>query len=58
MRLIKRDAIERKSMVSLGIKEGDVLEVEEIKEFAKLLEGDAGLYAWWRVGMGYVKDGD
>ncbi|EPE35272.1 hypothetical protein GLAREA_10969 [Glarea lozoyensis ATCC 20868] len=52
MRLVKRESIEKMSLGPLGVETGDVQEIEEIKDFAKLLEGDEGLYQWWRVGMG------
>ncbi|KAG9238507.1 hypothetical protein BJ875DRAFT_450936 [Amylocarpus encephaloides] len=56
MQLMRRDeGIDRKHLVPLGIKDGYVREIPEIKEFAKFLEGDAGLYKWWRVWMGYTK---
>jgi hypothetical protein len=57
MRLIKRESIENKSLVPLGFRAGEVTEIEEMKEFAKVLERDQELYLWWRVGMGFVKDG-
>jgi hypothetical protein len=56
MRLIKRESIEKLSLTPLGLKAGEVTEIEEMKEFARILEGNRELYAWWRVGMGFVKD--
>ena len=58
MRLLKQESIEKKHLVPLGIDEGVVREVDEIKNFGKLLGRDQGLYGWWRVGMGYVKEDD
>ncbi|TVY46663.1 hypothetical protein LOCC1_G003759, partial [Lachnellula occidentalis] len=56
MRLLKRESISELHLATLGVKEGDVEEMEEIKDFAKLLEKDPRLFHSWRVGMGYVKD--
>ncbi|TVY51819.1 hypothetical protein LCER1_G005721 [Lachnellula cervina] len=56
MRLLKRESISKLHLATLGIKEGDVKEVEEVKDFAKFLEKDSRLFHAWRVGMGYVKD--
>jgi hypothetical protein len=58
MRLLKREIIPKLHLSTLGIKEGDVSEIEEIKDFGKFLEGDPTLFQWWRVAMGYVKDND
>ncbi|TVY22224.1 hypothetical protein LHYA1_G009055 [Lachnellula hyalina] len=56
MRLLKRESISEPHLATLGVKEGDVKEIEEVKDFAKLLEKDPRLFHSWRVGMGYVKD--
>ncbi|TVY34886.1 hypothetical protein LSUB1_G006714 [Lachnellula subtilissima] len=56
MRLLKRESISEPHLATLGVKEGDVKEMEEVKDFAKLLEKDPRLFHSWRVGMGYVKD--
>jgi hypothetical protein len=58
MQLLKREEISEPHLSTLGVKEGDVREIEEIKDFAKFLEKDPSLYRAWRVGMGYVKDHD
>ena len=57
MRLVKREGIEKYALRHLGISAGDVREIEEMKEFARTLEGDEGLFRWWRIGMGFVKEG-
>lgn len=56
MQLLKREEIPELSLAPLGIDEGDVWEIEEIKEFGKLLERDAELFAWWRRGMGFTRE--
>jgi len=58
MRLLKRDVIPKTHLSPLGIAEGGVREIDEIKDFAKLLEKDSALFQWWRIAMGYVKDDD
>ncbi|CAG8955926.1 hypothetical protein HYFRA_00008779 [Hymenoscyphus fraxineus] len=56
IQLLEREEIPELALVRLGIREGDVLEIEEIKEFGRLLERDPGLFGWWRRGMGFVRD--
>ncbi|CAG8977964.1 hypothetical protein HYALB_00001845 [Hymenoscyphus albidus] len=56
MQLLEREEIPESALVRLGIREGDVLEIEEIKEFGRLLERDSGLFGWWRRGMGFMRD--
>jgi hypothetical protein len=56
MRLLKRETIPRLHLPTLGIREGDVSEIEEIKNFGKFLEKDPSIFQWWRIAMGYVKD--
>ena len=56
MRLLKRERISELHLSALGVREGDVREIEEIKDFARFLERDPRLFHAWRVGMGYVKD--
>ncbi|TVY90211.1 hypothetical protein LAWI1_G003667 [Lachnellula willkommii] len=56
MRLLKRESISELHLATLGVREGDVKEMEEVKDFAKFLEKDPRLFHSWRVGMGYVKD--
>ncbi|TVY67423.1 hypothetical protein LSUE1_G008614 [Lachnellula suecica] len=58
MRLLKREIIPELRLAALGVQEGNVREIEEIKDFGKLLEKDAALFRWWRIGMGYLKDDD
>ncbi|KAH6676247.1 hypothetical protein B0J14DRAFT_536554 [Halenospora varia] len=58
MRLMKRELISENKLVSVGLKNGEVMEIDSIKEYAKLLEKDLELYQWWRVAMGYAKDAD
>ncbi|KAH8678584.1 hypothetical protein BGZ60DRAFT_370589 [Tricladium varicosporioides] len=56
MRLMKREVISEKKLALLGLKDGEVKEIDDIKQYGKLLEQDAELYQWWRVAMGYAKD--
>lgn len=53
---MKRETIPRLHLPTLGIREGDVSEIEEIKNFGKFLEKDPSIFQWWRIAMGYVKD--
>lgn len=36
----------------LGVNDGDVLEIGDLKEFGELM-GKWGLREWWRAGMGW-----
>lgn len=58
MRLLQREIIPELHLPTLGIKQGDVREIDEIKDFARFLEEDPTLHKSWRIGMGYVKDDD
>ena len=42
----------------LDVPAGSVREFTSMKELGAFLARDEEIYRWWRVNMGYVKDGE
>jgi len=42
----------------LDVPAGSVRELTSMKELGAFLARDEEIYRWWRVNMGYVKDGE
>jgi len=42
----------------LAIEPGTVKELTSMKKLGAFLEGSEEIYEWWRVHMGYKKEGD
>jgi len=45
-------------MESIGIKEGEVMELKSVKELGEILQRSRELHEWWKVAMGYRKGHD
>ncbi|EKD21639.1 hypothetical protein MBM_00752 [Drepanopeziza brunnea f. sp. 'multigermtubi' MB_m1] len=55
--LVKREVVLRRGLV--GVEPGEVRELTSLRDLGALLqeEGNAEMYEWWRVHMGYKKGG-
>lgn len=53
--LLKKEAIKE---YRLDVPIGSVKELTSMKDLGAFLSRDDQIYRWWRVNMGYVKDGE
>ena len=52
-RLLRKEEIQKRA---LDVEDGNVTDIESLKEFGAFLGRDEGLYSWWRVHMGFQKE--
>jgi hypothetical protein len=52
---VKKEEVDQRR---LNIPPGEVLELDSIKEFARICEKDEELGRWWKEAMGFATPGD